>query len=57
MSNSFFSVTCTRRQLMAWAGSAALLGVGGRVFADVAMTQEAIDEVAGGKALKEGRID
>lgn len=57
MSNSLFNATLTRRQLMALAGGAAVLGFSGRAaFADAAKTEEAIAEVAGDKTLKEGRI-
>ena len=58
MSDSLFNATLTRRQMMAWAGGAALLGFGGRTaFADPAETKKAIAEVAGDKTLKEGRIN
>lgn len=58
MSDSLFNATLTRRQLMALAGGAAVLGFSARAaFADAAETEEAIAEVAGDKTLKEGRID
>lgn len=58
MSDSLFNATLTRRQLMALAGGATVLGFGGRAaFAGVAETEEAIAEVAGDKTIKEGRID
>lgn len=58
MSDSVFNARLTRRQLMAFAGGAAVLGFGGRAaFAGAAETKEAIAEVAGDKTLNEGRID
>lgn len=58
MSDSLSNVTVTRRQLLAWAGSAVVLGFGSRAaFADAAETKKAINEVVGDETLKEGRID
>lgn len=58
MSDALSNATFTRRQVLAWAGAAVVLGLGGRVaFADPAATKKAINEVVGDKTLKKGRID
>lgn len=58
MSDPLSNVTFTRRQLLAWAGSAVVLGFSTRAaFADAAATQKAIDKVVGDKTLNKGRVD
>jgi hypothetical protein len=50
MSDRLSNVTLTRRQLLAWAGSAVVLGFSGRAaLADAAATDKAIDQVVGDK--------
>jgi sulfur-oxidizing protein SoxY len=57
MSDRLSNVTLTRRQLLAWAGSAVVLGFSGRAaLADAAATDKAIDQVVGDKTLNKGRI-
>lgn len=58
MSDPVSNVTVTRRQLLALAGSAVVLGFGSRAaLADAATTKKAINEVVGDKSLNEGRVD
>lgn len=58
MSDALSNATFTRRQVLAWAGAAVVLGFGGRAaFADAASTQKAIAEVVGDKTLNKGRIN
>ncbi len=58
MSDSLSNTTFTRRRFLAWAGSAVVLGLGGRAaFADAAATEKAIKEAVGDKSLNKGRID
>lgn len=57
MSDPLSKVTLTRRQLLAWAGSAVVLGFGARTaFADAAAVEKSIAEVVGDKTLNEGRV-
>ncbi|MDZ7747784.1 MAG: thiosulfate oxidation carrier protein SoxY [Halofilum sp. (in: g-proteobacteria)] len=58
MSDSLSNVTFTRRQMLAAAGSAVVLGFSARAaLADVAATEKAISEVVGDKTLNKGRVD
>ncbi len=57
MNDSSTTTALNRRQVMAFAGAVAFMGFGGRAaFAGASETKEAIDKIAGGKSLTEGRI-
>lgn len=58
MSDPLSNSTLTRRQFLALAGSAVVMGFGARsAFADAAAVEKSIDEVVGDKTLNEGRVD